>query len=89
MYVNDFDNNGKSECIINWYPPLDSTAYPFATKPELASQLPGLKKQILRYSDYGNKTYESLFSPEMRGKALRFEANYLQSVQFYGTTMEA
>ena len=21
MYVNDFDKNGKSEFIINWYPP--------------------------------------------------------------------
>ena len=56
MYVNDFDNNGKSEFIINWYPPLDSYAYPFSTKPELTSQLPALKKQILKYEDYGNKT---------------------------------
>ena len=79
MYVNDFDNNGKSECIINWYPPLDSVAYPFSTKPELTSQLPGLKKQILRYNDYGHKTYDSLFSPEVGNKALRYEVNNLQS----------
>jgi len=79
MYVNDFDNNGKSEFIINWYPPLDSIAYPFSTKPELTAQLPGLKKQILRYKDYGNKTYDSLFSPEIRSRSLRYEANYLQS----------
>ena len=79
MYVNDFDNNGKSEFIINWYPPLDSIAYPFSTKPELTSQLPALRKQILRYEDYGNKTYDSLFSPEIRSKSLRYEANYLQS----------
>jgi enediyne biosynthesis protein E4 len=79
MYVNDFDNNGKSEFIINWYPPLDSIAYPFSTKPELTSQLPALKKQILRYEDYGNKTYDSLFSPEIRSRSLRYEVNYLQS----------
>ncbi|HEY6975966.1 MAG TPA: VCBS repeat-containing protein [Chitinophagaceae bacterium] len=79
MFVSDFDNNGKSECIINWYPPSDTTAYPFATKPELTSQLPGLKKQILHYGDYGRKTYDSLFSPEIRSRALRYEANYLQS----------
>jgi len=79
MYVNDFDNNGKSEFIINWYPPLDSISYPFATKTELTAQMPGLKKQILRYEDYGNKTYETLFSPEIRSKSLRYEANYLQS----------
>ncbi len=79
MYVNDFDNNGKSECIINWYPPLDSIMYPFATKQELTSQLPGLKKEILRYEYYSRKTYDSLFSPDVRSKALRYETNYLQS----------
>ena len=80
MYVSDFDNNGKSECIINWYPPLDSTVYPFATKQELTSQLPGLKKQILRYEYYSHKTYDSLFPPDVRSKALRYETNYLQSI---------
>jgi hypothetical protein len=79
MYVSDFDNNGKSECVINWYPPLDSIMYPFATKQELTSQLPGLKKQILRYEYYSHKTYDSLFSPEVRSKALQYETNYLQS----------
>jgi hypothetical protein len=79
MYVSDFDNNGKSECLINWYPPLESNAYPFATKQEITSQLPGLKKQILRYEYYSSKTYDSLFSPGVRSKALRYETNYLQS----------
>jgi hypothetical protein len=79
MYVSDFDNNGKSECIINWYPPLDSISYPFATKPELTAQLPVLRKQILKYHNYGNKTYDSLFSPEIRSKALKYEATYLQT----------
>jgi hypothetical protein len=79
MYVNDFDKNGKSECIINWYPPLDSVSYPFSPKPELTSQLPALRKAILKYEDYGNKTYDSLFSAEVRSNALKYEANYLQS----------
>ncbi len=79
MYVSDFDNNGKSECLINWYPPLDSGMYPFPTKQELTAQLPLLKKQILRYEYYSTKTYDSLFSPDVRSKALRYETNYLQS----------
>ena len=79
MFVRDFDNNGRSECIINWYPPMDATPYPFATKPELTSQLPGLKKQILRYNDYGRKTFDSLFPEETRSNATRYEVNYLQS----------
>jgi hypothetical protein len=79
MYVNDFDKNGKSEFIINYYSPLDSVAYPFATKTELTAQIPSLKKQILKYADYGNKTYEMLFTPEQRSNALRYEANYMES----------
>lgn len=79
MYVNDFDKNGKSEFIINWFAPLDSIAYPFATKPELTSQIPSLKKQILKYEDYGNKTYEMLFTPEQRSNAIRYETDYLES----------
>ena len=58
---------------------MDSIAYPFPTKPELTAQLPGLKKQILKYEDYGNKTYESLFSAEIRNNSLRYEVDYLQS----------
>lgn len=79
MYVNDFDKNGKSEFIINWFAPLDTIAYPFSTKPEITTQLPALRKQILKYEDYGYKTYESLFTPEQRSNALKYETNYLQS----------
>ena len=79
MFVKDFDNNGKSEFILNWYPPQDSSSYPFATKQELTTQLPGLKKQNLKYSDYANKTYESLFTPEMRANAQQYQVSYLQT----------
>ena len=79
MFVNDFDNNGKSEFIINWYPPLDDKSYPFPQKQELIAQLPGLSKTILSFDDYANKTYDSLFIPEVRGKSIRYEANYLES----------
>lgn len=88
MFVNDFDDNGKSEFIINWYPPLDSQAYPFATKTELVAQLPGLRKSILKYEDYAPKTYDSLFSPAVRARSMSYEANYLASAVLWneGTT---
>jgi hypothetical protein len=79
LYVNDFDNNGKSEFIINWYPPLDTISYPFATKPELTSQLPPLRRTVLKYKDYANKTYDSLFSKSVRDSAIPYEANYLET----------
>ena len=79
MFVNDFDDNGKSEFIINWYAPLDNQAYPFVTKSELTSQLPALRKSILKYGDYAAKTYDSLFSPEVRKRSVSYQANYLST----------
>jgi hypothetical protein len=79
MFVNDFDNNGKSEFIINWYPPLDDQAFPFAQKQELISQLPGLRNTIITYEDYSHKTYDSLFKPEVREKSILYEVNFLES----------
>jgi hypothetical protein len=79
MFVNDFDGNGKSEFIINWYPPVGDLPYPFASKQELTSQLPGLRKSILKYEDYAPKTYDSLFKPEVRKTSLSYEVNYLES----------
>jgi enediyne biosynthesis protein E4 len=79
MFVDDFDDNGKSEFIINWYPPFDQVAYPFAPKTELTFQLPGLRKSILRYEDYAGKTYDSLFAPHTRQSALKYRVNFLES----------
>ncbi len=79
MFVNDFDQNGKSEFIINWYAPLDDIPYPFATKMEITSQLPGLRKQSLRYEDYARQTYESLFPAEIRQRSIRYDAVHMES----------
>ncbi len=79
MHVNDFDQNGKSEFMITWYPPGDDQPYPFATKDELLSQLPMLKKQILQHEDYAVQTYESLFQPELRKQSINYEINNLAS----------
>lgn len=79
MYVNDFDGNGKSEFLINWYPPSDTTAYLFTTKTEITSQLPALRKSILKYGDYGNQTYDSLFTPDVKSRSLIYTVDYLSS----------
>jgi hypothetical protein len=79
MYVNDFDNNAKSEFIINWYPPLDTISYPFAQKEELVAQIPALRKTILTYMRYGNMTYDSLFKPETRKKTISYKSQCLES----------
>ncbi len=79
MYVKDFDSNGKSEFIINWYTPTDNKAYPFAAKVDITGQLPSLKKKILKYEDYAHMTYEDLFTEEQRRGAIEYKATFLQS----------
>ncbi len=79
LYVNDFDQNNKSEFILNWYPPLDRQSYPFATKAELTKQLPALRKQILKNNDYARQTYDSLFTSDVRQASLSYRATHLES----------
>ncbi len=79
MFVNDFDGNGKSEPIINWFAPLENKAYPFASKKDLIGQIPQLRKSNLKYEDYANKTYEDLFDVEMRKTAFAYKAVTLES----------
>lgn len=79
MYVKDFDNNGKTEFILNWYAPADETPYPFAPKMEITAQMPHLKKKNLKFEDYANKTYEGLFSEEERKDALPYRVTHLES----------
>ncbi len=83
LYVKDFDDNGKTEFILNWYPPLEEKAFPFPTRAELTEQLPHLKKKILTYEQYGAITYEDLFTPEEREGALAFSAERLTSSILY------
>ncbi|MEQ9303594.1 MAG: VCBS repeat-containing protein [Marinoscillum sp.] len=79
MHVKDFDDNGKSEFIINWYPPANEQSFPFATKKEITRQLPSLKKSVLLYEDYAQKTFETLLSETVRSGALAYKAERLSS----------
>lgn len=79
MYVNDFDHNGKSEFIINWYPPLEDKSFPFASKMDMTGQLPMLKKNVLKYEDYAKGTYRTLFNAEQRKNSDSLKVTYLQS----------
>jgi hypothetical protein len=79
MHVNDYDGNGKSEFIIEWFAPHDTVAYPFATKSELVSQLPALRKSILKYNDYAPKTYSTLFPADLRSQSGNYRVTTLQS----------
>ena len=83
MFVKDFDDNGKSEFIINWFAPAEEEAYPFATKMDITAQLPHLKKDNIKYEDYAHKKYDDLFSEAEREGAYNYKVNILETGIFW------
>jgi enediyne biosynthesis protein E4 len=79
MQVADFDQNGKSEFIINWKAPTDSQVYPFATKAEITAQIPSLRKTSLTYKDFATMTFDKLFPDFKKENLINYSAENLSS----------
>ena len=77
MYYNDFDNNGKKEQIATFY--LEGRNIPYANYHELQKQIPTLKKDYLRATDFSKASLEDLFSKDKLRKSQEFEANYFDN----------
>lgn len=68
LYINDFDNNGTIEQIMTMQE--NGGDYPIHQKRELTEQLPSLKKQNLKASDYAHRTIQQLFPKEIMDKSI-------------------
>ena len=79
MYVKDFDGNGKSDIMINWFPPLENSRVPFASKMDLTAQMPSLKKGAFTYHEFASMTYETLFSDNQRAGAIEYKSEQMSS----------
>lgn len=76
LYVSDFDQNGNLEPIICFLE--NGKEYPIADKDELIAQLPYLKKQALKYTDYAQASITDLFSNTQLADA---EVSQLQTLE--------
>ena len=68
LYINDYDNNGTIEQIMTIQE--NGGDYPIHQKRELTEQLPSLKKQNLKASDYAGRTIQQLFPKEVMDKSI-------------------
>ena len=59
LYVNDFDNNGRTEQILAMH--YDEKLYPIVQLKDLWMQIPSLKKKYLKFENYKNVTMDKLF----------------------------
>lgn len=77
--INDFDKNQTIDPIISMYNKTDGKSYPFNSRIEMVTQMPSLKKSILKYQDYASRSYEDLFSSEQRKNGVHKEIKTLES----------
>ncbi len=81
MYVSDFENDGRIECIPVYYK-TDGKAYPYFLKDDLEKQLPQLKKKFLHFSDYAGKPIDEIFTKEQLSKATVLTVTQPQTVAY-------
>ncbi|MDI1323668.1 MAG: VCBS repeat-containing protein [Algoriphagus sp.] len=77
MVVNDFDQNGSLDHILVSFD--GSRSNPWVLKNSLVKQIPSLRKQLLTYSSYQNKTLEELFPESVLSKSVTLQADLLET----------
>jgi len=77
LWINDFDGNGTIDKIMSRS--VNGRDMPIPMKKELTSQIPSLKKQVLKHADYAQKSIQDLFKKEILKKSVVMEGNYFQS----------
>ena len=78
MYVHDFDGNGVTEAVISYYWP-DGKSHIYNSKTDITSQLPYLKKKILLYKDYANKSINDIFGNDLISQSTKLAIQTLSS----------
>jgi hypothetical protein len=78
MYVKDFDGNGSVEQIF--CTKVNGRYFPILERDELISQIPSLKKKLLYYKDYANKSIDQLFEEKILSSSMIKEVTILASV---------
>ncbi|WP_223826637.1 VCBS repeat-containing protein [Flagellimonas sp. S3867] len=80
LYLADFDDNGSEEPVITHY--HKNTETPFASKDELAKQMPFLNKNYLSYKDFAAASVQDLFGKVKLDMAAKKSVVELGSVFF-------
>jgi len=78
LWINDFDENGTIEQITT--SSYNNGDYPIHMRREITAQMPSLKKQNLKASDYSKRTIHELFKPEVVNNSLVKSVNISESI---------
>jgi len=83
MVAKDFDQNGNIDPVMGYY--IQDRNYPAPSRDALTDQMVAMRKKFPRYADYGQITFEALFTPEERKDALelhsyQFNSSYIENL---------
>lgn len=81
IWVNDFDENGTIEQVMTYHE--GNGDYPIHMRKEMTSQMPGLKKQNLKASDYAKRTLQEIFDPGIVKNSVVKQVNISASIIAY------
>ena len=77
LWLNDYDANGDIDKIISYT--INGRDLPVILKRDLQDQLPSLKKNNLKHSEYAEKAVQDLFPKEMSASSIVKKFNYAPS----------
>jgi hypothetical protein len=77
LWINDFDKNGSTEKILTRT--IDQRDVPVFLKRDLTDQIVSLKKQNLKYEEFGKKSLQQLFDPALVNSCDVKKFNYTSS----------
>jgi hypothetical protein len=80
LYRSDFDGNGSIEPLVTYYE--GNTETPFASKDELAKQMPFLNKEYLSYRKFAKASLTDLFTKQKLLNANKKQIFELNSMYF-------
>ena len=80
LYSEDFDDNESVEPLVTYYYQGNET--PFASKEELAKQMPFINKEFLSFSDYASASIEAVFGSEKLKQAQKKQVHELATCYF-------
>jgi enediyne biosynthesis protein E4 len=77
LWLNDYDKNGDVDKIMSYT--INGKDMPVFLKRDMQDQLPGLKKENLKHSEYANKAVQNLFPKEMIASSIVKKFTYAPS----------
>lgn len=84
LFINDFDRNGTLDQVMAQY--YDGQLFPLPQLKELGMQIPLIKKEYLRFSNYREVTMSELFEPAIFENAMKLEIHQLNTALFLSNT---